>query len=298
MKLIVKKIKNSLRPLKRRMNDLRRYMGAYIFRISRLEREHLLEIKATFPHVLSITETIELIVSSRLSVARFGDAEFDIARRLNSNDVYQNPSEELSRRLLTILKNGSHGLLLVCIPPYHCNFNNKNNYYKNISFWEWYWLKNFQSLKIYFCDTYYGNSFISRNTVFHELPLTRIKELWNGRRVVFVVGRGARFKFDERLFGNILEVSIVEVPPTNAYSEYPHILDECLKYNKDHLFLIAAGPTATILVVDLNERGYQAIDIGHISNCYHQYLGEADAPESLPLVTNNGIEFSTDSPSL
>jgi glycosyltransferase family protein len=291
MKTIIATLKDLLRPTKRWIMDFWRTLSAHIFRISRAEREQLMEIKDAFPHVLSVAETMELIVSSRLSVARFGDAEFDIARMLNDTDVYQLPSEELSTRLLAILKNGSHGRLLVCIPPYFCDFNNKKNFYKNISFWEWYWLKNFNSLNVYFRDNRYGNSFISRNTVFHELPLASVKGLWNGRKVVFVVGRGARFKFDERLFGNILEVSIIEVPPTNAYSEYARIFNECITYDTNHLFLIAAGPTATLLVVDLDVLGYQAIDIGHISNCYHQYLGEADDPESLPLIAKSHVEF-------
>lgn len=298
MKAIVKTLKYLLRPLKRWGVNIGRTLSAHVFRVNRAERDQLLEIKAQFPNVLSIAETMELIISSRLSVARFGDAEFDIARKLNDADVYQKPSEELSLRLLNILRSGSQKSLLVCIPPCYCQFNNNKNFYKNISFWEWYWLKNFHSLKIYFNKNNYGNSFISRNTVFHELPLERIKRLWDNRKVVFVVGRGARFKFDERLFDNILEVSIVEVPPTNAYSEYSRILNECLAFNAEFLFLIAAGPTATILAADLDKYGYQAIDIGHISNCYHQYLGEDDAPESLPLVGNSRIESLTKQRSL
>jgi glycosyltransferase family protein len=287
MNSIFSTLKYLLRPLKRRITDIGRTLSAHFFRISCAEREQLLEIKAAYPHVLSIPETMEMIVSSQLSVARFGDAEFDIARRLNISDSYQTPSKELSKKLLSILKGGSHGRLLVCIPPYYCEFNNKRNFYKNISFWEWYWLKNYHSLKQYFCNIPYGNSFISRNTVFYSMPLDSIKKLWVNRKAVFVIGRGARFKFDERLFDNILEISIVEVPPTNAYSEYSRIYNECLTYGTDHLFLIAAGPTATVLVADLTANGYQAIDIGHISNCYHQYLGEADAPESIPLISRN-----------
>lgn len=296
MKSMVLFLKCLLRPLKNWVKDVVRTLNSYVFRVNPGEREQLIAIKVAFPHVLSIAETMELIVSSRLSVARFGDAEFDIARRLNATDSYQTPSEELSKRLLSILKSGSHDNLLVCIPPYYCKFNNKKNFYKNISFWEWYWMENFQSLNQYFCKTGYGNSFISRNTVFYELPLDKIRKIWEGRKVVFVVGRGARFKYDERLFGNILEISIVEVPPTNAFSEYTRILNDCLTFEINHLFLIAAGPTATILVADLDALGYQAIDIGHISNCYHQYLGEADAPESIPLVAKNHQHNFTELP--
>lgn len=50
------------------------------------------------------------------------------------------------------------------------------------------------------------------------------------------------------------------------------------------MFLIAAGPTATILAYDLTLLGYQAVDIGHLANCYQEYKGEVGSPESLPLI--------------
>ena len=66
------------------------------------------------------------------------------------------------------------------------------------------------------------------------------------------------------------------------------ILDECLKESPDKLFLLSAGPTATILAYDLAQRGYQALDIGHLPNCYDQYLGTIVAPEVLPNVRKKG----------
>jgi len=50
------------------------------------------------------------------------------------------------------------------------------------------------------------------------------------------------------------------------------------------LCLIAAGPTACVLAADLSARGYQALDIGHLTNCYLEYLGEASKPEVLPMI--------------
>ena len=111
--------------------------------------------------------------------------------------------------------------------------------------------------------------------------------MWDGRKVVFVVGKNGRFIFDDRLFGNIKQKEMVYVPATSAYSEYDRILGECKKFDSDYLFLIAAGPTAVVLAYDLSHLGYQAIDMGHISNCYLQYLGEAGAPESIPMEKKN-----------
>ena len=42
--------------------------------------------------------------------------------------------------------------------------------------------------------------------------------------------------------------------------------------SKDTLILAALGPTATILAYDLCEKGYQAIDIGHLDIEYEWYL--------------------------
>ena len=38
------------------------------------------------------------------------------------------------------------------------------------------------------------------------------------------------------------------------------------------LFLIALGPTATVLASDLSLKGFQAIDIGHLDICYEQTI--------------------------
>ena len=43
--------------------------------------------------------------------------------------------------------------------------------------------------------------------------------------------------------------------------------------------LLALGPTATVLAYDLSKLGYQAIDIGHLPNCYWQWKGSGTTPE-------------------
>ena len=49
-------------------------------------------------------------------------------------------------------------------------------------------------------------------------------------------------------------------------------LDACLQYDdKDSLFALALGPTATVLAYDLSLQGYQALDLGHIVKSYDLY---------------------------
>ena len=136
---------------------------------------------------------------------------------------------------------------------------------------------------IYFVNKLYGNSFFSRDAVFYELTLNELKSIWNKRNVCFVVPENGRFEYDERLFRNIKSKTEIYVPATSAFDDYNRILKECKKQPLDTLFFIAAGPTATVLASDLSKLGYQALDMGHFTNCYRQYLGEAKQPEAYPM---------------
>ena len=46
---------------------------------------------------------------------------------------------------------------------------------------------------------------------------------------------------------------------------------ECKKY-QDPLVLMALGPTATVMAWKLQQKGIQAIDIGHLDICYEVSL--------------------------
>ena len=64
-------------------------------------------------------------------------------------------------------------------------------------------------------------------------------------------------------------------PAENAFAKYDEILTEAKKISKDKLFLLALGPTATILAYDLYKEGYQAVDVGHVDIEYEWFLRKA-----------------------
>lgn len=240
-------------------------------------------IKDDFPQMLSFKEMLDRILAGS-SLIRYGDAEFDIGFiQENKEDPYQRPSARLTQRLALILEKDDPRIL-VCIPPIESEHNNIRNFRRgHFDFWEWYWIHRWNRLSGYIKNKVYGNSFFSRDAVFYELDVSEIAKIWNGRRVVFVYSKEGRFIFEPRLFSGIKEMFEVFVPATNDFDDYDRILSECLKFPKDVLFFISAGPTACVLVDDLAKAGYQALDMGHFPNCYLQYLGESPAPESLPL---------------
>ena len=80
------------------------------------------------------------------------------------------------------------------------------------------------------------------------------------------------------LFENARSIRRIIGPKTNAYDRYRDILYSAQQIEKEALFLIALGPTATVLAYDLFLMGYQALDIGHIDIEYEWFLRDAQYP--------------------
>ncbi|MCD3065317.1 DUF1792 domain-containing protein, partial [Salmonella enterica subsp. enterica serovar Enteritidis] len=88
------------------------------------------------------------------------------------------------------------------------------------------------------------------------------------RKVVVVAGRRSRFELVPELFDNVKKVELLESEPVNAFKDIPRLVGE-LRERKDSLVLISLGAAATVLASKLAEVGVQALDVGHISNCYN-----------------------------
>ena len=89
-----------------------------------------------------------------------------------------------------------------------------------------------------------------------------------GRDVVLVNGDNRRFDKDPTILAGARSVGLINVPAQNAFTEYGAIKRACERHTKDTLFILAAGPTATVLAYDLSEAGYQALDLGHLGMFY------------------------------
>jgi len=240
------------------------------------------EIESDFPEVMTTTKTLDYLIKNRASLARFGDGEFNLC--LGEDIQFQKANSKLQEKLLEILRYESDEKLLVAIPEFNSKTNNIENLIGELSFWEHYWYKRYENLSGFFINRSFGNANISRNSVFLENPLTEIKKLWENRNVVFVIGLKSRFEIKDELFDNCKSQLIVTTAPLNAFNSYDSLLEGCMNLKKDSLFLISCGPTATVLAYDLAMNGYQALDIGHLSNCYDQYLGKIESPEKLPFI--------------
>ncbi len=224
------------------------------------------------PCILGLLETVELIQKKRVSVARFGDGE--MALMLGGNLNFQEYDPRLADKLAACIRSN---LLLVCLPDV---FGSLTKYTKRVrEFWsnemclhrrQWYGMIDW--------DIVYGNAFISRfylafQNKEHVGPLvSMLKGLWKDRDLIVVEGAYSRLGVGNDLFVSAASVKRILVPAKNAFRRYDEIVASACLYNKSHLFILAAGPTATVLALDLTILGYQAIDLGHVDLQYEWSL--------------------------
>ena len=133
-----------------------------------------------------------------------------------------------------------------------------------------YHLLNFSKL---YGDSQFTRNYIDNKDKSHAKQyFIKIKRIWDNRNVIIIEGKYTRFGVNNDLLNNAKSIKRILCPEKDAYNKYNDILIETLKQDKNILFLIALGPTATILAYDLCKNGYQAIDIGHLDIEYEWFL--------------------------
>ncbi len=244
----------------------------------------LKQYKKNYPQVMSTTETLNMIIDDHKSIARLGDGELKLIMgyglgEKDSLNEYQVYNKELADKLKYILKN-PHDNCLVCIDPFKDKYNDIQFYKNDLSYWENFWLESFEKLNSFYNHNYkYGITTFSRNTGFIENSLFKFKQIWNNRKVIFVVGENSHWVDEPRLFDNIRTSKYIITKGKSSYDDYKNIISAIRKYDTNYLILLAIGPTSTVLSYELSKEGYQALDIGHMPNCYLQAIGERKSPE-------------------
>lgn len=233
-----------------------------------LENRAYYHIVGRMIHVLSIEETIDEIINNRKSISRFGDGEFALI--YGESIGFQKNNRDLQKRLKDVLLSNEDNVL-ICVSDFFTNkkMNMRTDYNK-----KW-WVKYFRAnakkwLVLLSCRKTYGNLSISRFYIpFKDKKKSKyhsdlLKHIWMDKDIIIVEGDKTRMGVGNDLFITSKSIKRIIAPAKNAFLSYNMILDECKKYTTNNLFLIALGPTATVLAYDLAKAGYHAIDIGHI----------------------------------
>ncbi len=229
---------------------------------------HMKFIKNKKPlSVMSIEDTLKLIIEKELSVTRYGDGEL-LMMADQMNESFQDYDPFIAQKLKQVLKSKRDDLL-ICIPDV---FNDMSQYNEVAMKWFRYFLRRKKYLFYRYFDenTTYGNLAITRCYMDYidkskcERYFELLKKIWNDKDVVFIEGEFSRLGVGNDLFDNAKSIRRILAPSRNAYLKYDEIMDEARKIEKDALILIALGATATALAYDLTNEGYRVIDSGHI----------------------------------
>lgn len=212
-------------------------------------------------------ETLRVLCERRASLARYGDGELEVI--LGRDIHFQEYNPRLAQRLREVLRAASQNFL-VGIPNFDALQIKTAARRRN---WERYRLMFSHLVRR---DAEYYSAFVSRPASVVGLESAEyfqaFEPLWSGRDVVLVHNNADTVRHP--LLGRARSLHHIACPPRNAFERYDALLAETSAHlaKVDVLFLIAAGPTAGVLAWDLAQRGAQALDIGHLTNAYDEFL--------------------------
>lgn len=240
-------------------------------------------------NILDSYQTLDLIADKKLSVARFGDGEFNIMFHAQGVN-FQSGSAALSRRLREVyLSNRSD--LLICIPHALNSLRGLNDHAR--TFYAQWTLTHYTQLAELLSRNdrqkhVLGDASISRPYKDWKLPdhanrvFPKIKQLWQKQDILIVEGEKTCLGVGNDLFDNVNSIKRILCPAVNAFDRYDEILQSVLDLHQNELVILALGPAATVLAYDLAVSGIRTLDLGHVDIEYEWYLRKTTSKVAIP----------------
>lgn len=250
--------------------------------------------KIPYPAMKSIEDTVNEIIISRKSMARFGDGEFAIMSG-GQRHGFQKYDDRLSKMLIDVMDSDDDGFI-IGIGDTFGNLESYNDHAKQEIRAYMTEERRIQIMSFLKMDKIYANAYITRPYAMYsdnsgDGPNKRFKNLqriWDSRDIIFVEGCETRLGVGNDLFSNANSIKRIEAPATNSFEKYNDILAATIcNANKDDIILIALGPTAGVLAYDLYKKGYQAIDIGHLDLEYEWMINGTGGRSEVKTKYNN-----------
>lgn len=247
---------------------------------------------------LGALETVTYLHNNDCSCVRFGDGEFAILTR-KGNPGFQKASDQLREKMELVLRTQQKNLLVCITGVNNCMnlsiYNDRAKYhFRNV-------VEMFHQYfsEILVDNALYGDCQFTRpymdtlNRDYSKKIFQGIKNLLKGKKLIIIEGDKTRLGVGNDLLLGAESIKRVLAPSVNAFDKYDQILQKALEIAsiekdtstdsvKGILFLLALGPTAKPLVLDLTNAGYRAIDIGHLDIEYEWYLRGAKKKIPIP----------------
>ena len=257
---------------------VKKWLAIFVYK---LHAKHLLPNKIK---VHTVDETLDVLLNTNKSMVRFGDS--DIVMISGRNTIFQTAAPEISDGLKRIIAY-KYDDLIVTIPDI---FDNLDIYLPDSKlFWQDH-LFFFRRVYYKYCNInkIYYNTSVSRGYVTYADKSSsarwfeKMKKIFENKDLVVVEGCTTHNGVGNDLFVKAKSVKRVICPSRNAYSVRNKILEECLKYGKEKMFVFSLGITAKALVEELFLRGYRVLDIGNLDMEYEWFLSNAQKKEPIP----------------
>ncbi|OYS00494.1 glycosyltransferase [Lactobacillus taiwanensis] len=247
-------------------------------------------------HVRGMDEALDRLINEKKSIIRFGDGELSL---INGNGItYQAYDENLSRQLKQILFAGGNNKYDVALPDVFESLKNYGQYTKD--FYETNFFFNNQHLlkEIEKTENIYSNTFISRPYIDRIDKsksahwFDKLKQIWKDKDILIVEGNFTRSGLGNDLFANTKSIKRIIAPSKNAYQKISEIEQMIRENAEDRLILLMLGPTAKLIVDDLQDLKNQLIDLGHIDSEYEWF--KMGATHKVKLKNKHTAEFNFD----
>ena len=242
--------------------------------LAKLNKPYEIGENTNRPKVLNVHQTLELLATTNKSIARYGDGEFNLI--FGESIPFQTFDSNLQNRLKDILVSCDENIM-IGIPDV---FGDLSRHKKDhIDFWRKYTVNyrqdiyNIIDMKKTYCDSIATRLYIEYLGYLNPKEcFDKFKTIWTDKEIVFVEGEASRLGYKNDLFSGAKSIKRIICPAKDAFGKYNEILEECKKQTTEKLFIIALGPTATVLAYDLTKLGYRALDLGHIDIEYEWFL--------------------------
>ena len=241
--------------------------------VQAIEKLRLAEPEEQQISVLSIDQSLNYLLEKEASVVRFGDGEMDLIA--GRSIPYQEYDPELSARLREIMSMESDERLMVCLSDVFKGLERYSIDAQN--FWKAHLHQHLADYQEICRAPWYGSTFISRPYIDLEdkTPsagyFAKLKQLWQDKDLLIVEGLTSRSGVGNDLFDGARSIKRIICPSRNAYSKLEAIKQAVREHADNRLILTMLGPTAKVLVYDLVQEGYRALDIGHIDSEYEWF---------------------------
>lgn len=207
----------------------------------------------SYPQVIGEAETLQRVLDGA-SLARYGDGELKMADGAGIKSQTADPV--LARRLREILHDS--GDCLVGIPNIHSAT-------PKAPFW-----RPFLAYERLLTNRVYASAFITRPDsapwINDPAYWSSVESLWVGQDVTLVRGSEKSLRAEDLI--GAASVTEVIAPRQHAWASYADLMN---RVGTPARALLCAGPTATVLAVDLCAKGVHAVDLGHIGLWLKKY---------------------------